>query len=100
MERLGVGELFPRGQGAFGCEREQRVELFELARKRAGDWPVERTVGVGDTPLDVSSAHAAGCRSIGVTTGSDGPEALADADAVIADLGELETALATLNERA
>ena len=63
MERLGLGELFPRGQGAFGCERERRVELFELARKRAGDWPAERTVGVGDTPLDVSSAHAAGCRS-------------------------------------
>jgi phosphoglycolate phosphatase-like HAD superfamily hydrolase len=100
MERLGLGELFPRGQGAFGCERERRVELFELARKRAGDWPAERTVGVGDTPLDVSSAHAAGCRSIGVTTGSYGPDALNDADAVIADLGELETALATLNERA
>jgi phosphoglycolate phosphatase-like HAD superfamily hydrolase len=100
MERLGLEELFPRGQGAFGCEREGRVELFELARRRAGDWPARRTVGVGDTPLDVSSAHAAGCCSIGVTTGSYGPDALADADAVIADLGELETALATLDERA
>jgi hypothetical protein len=35
-----------------------------------------------------------------VTTGSSGPDALNDADAVIADLGELETALTTLNERA
>jgi hypothetical protein len=35
-----------------------------------------------------------------VTTGSYGPDALSDADAVIADLGELETALASLNERA
>ena len=70
MERLGLAELFPRGQGAFGCEREDRVELFDLARERAGNWPRERTVAVGDTPLDVSSAHAAGCRCIGVTTGS------------------------------
>jgi hypothetical protein len=35
-----------------------------------------------------------------VTTGSYKPDALAEADAVIADLGELETALTTLNERA
>ena len=96
MERLGLDELFPRGQGAFGCERENRSELFDLARERAGDWPRERTVAVGDTPLDVSSAHAAGCRCIGVTTGNYGREELADADAVIADLGELEEALAAL----
>ena len=96
MERLGLAELFPRGQGAFGCEREKRSDLFELARKRAGDWPPERTVAVGDTPLDVSSAHAAGCLCIGVTTGSYGPDELADADAVIADLGELKETLAAL----
>jgi phosphoglycolate phosphatase-like HAD superfamily hydrolase len=90
MERLGLSELFPRGAGAFGCERESRIALFDLARERAGNWPGERTVAVGDTPLDVSSAHAAGCRCIGLTTGSYGREALADADAVISDLGELK----------
>ena len=97
MERLGLAEFFPRGQGAFGCERENRIELFDLARERAGNWPRERTIAVGDTPLDVSSAHAAGCHCIGVTTGSYGREALADADGVIADLGELEAALAALH---
>jgi phosphoglycolate phosphatase-like HAD superfamily hydrolase len=56
IERLGLGKLFPVGTGAFGCERENRVELFALARERAGDWPAHRTVEVGDTPLDVSSA--------------------------------------------
>jgi len=96
MKRLGLDELFPRGQGAFGCEREDRSELFELARERAGDWPRERTVAVGDTPLDVSSAHSAGSRCIGVTTGNYGREELADADAVISDLGKLEEALAAL----
>jgi phosphoglycolate phosphatase len=96
MERLGLAEFFPRGQGAFGCEREDRVELFDLARERAGNWPSERTVAVGDTPLDVSSAQAAGCRCIGVTTGRYRSEELEEADAVIADLGELAHALGTL----
>jgi phosphoglycolate phosphatase-like HAD superfamily hydrolase len=96
MERLGLAELFPRGQGAFGCERENRVDLFDLARERAGNWPSERTVAVGDTPLDVSSAHAAGCLCIGVTTGRYRSAQLEDADVVIADLGELAHALGTL----
>jgi phosphoglycolate phosphatase-like HAD superfamily hydrolase len=96
MERLGLAEFFPPGQGAFGCEREDRIELFELARGRAGNWLAERTVAVGDTPLVASSARAAGCRCIGVTTGSYEREALAEADAVIADLGDLEGALAAL----
>jgi phosphoglycolate phosphatase-like HAD superfamily hydrolase len=96
MERLGLAELFPRGQGAFGCERESRVDLFDLARERAGNWPPERTVAVGDTPLDVSSAHAAGSLCIGVTTGNYPSEQLKEADVVIADLGELTRALRTL----
>jgi phosphoglycolate phosphatase-like HAD superfamily hydrolase len=96
MERLGLAELFPRGQGAFGCERENRIELFGLACERADNWPIERTVAVGDTPLDVSSAHAGGCLCIGVTTGNYGRDELDDADAVIADLGELARALRTL----
>ncbi len=97
MERLGLAEVFPRGQGAFGCERENRVDLFDLARERAGKWPSEHTVAVGDTPLDVASAHAGGCRCIGVTTGSYGRNELAEADEVIADLGELREALAELS---
>jgi len=97
MERLGLAELFPRGQGAFGCERENRIELFDLARERAGNWPSERTVAVGDTPLDVASAHAAGCLCIGVTTGRYRSEQLEEADVVIADLGDLAHALGTLS---
>jgi phosphoglycolate phosphatase len=96
MERLDIARYFPIGQGAFGCERENRVELFALARERAANWPSARTVAVGDTPLDVASAHAAECRSIAVTTGAFAAQDLNDADAVIADLGELQTALAAL----
>lgn len=97
MERLGLGKLFAPDTGAFGCEREDRVALFELARSRAGDWPTERTVGVGDTPFDVSSAHAAGALSVAVTTGAYGAEQLREADAVIATLAELPEALARLS---
>ena len=55
-----------RGQGAFGCEADERPELIALARQRAGDWPAERSVEVGDTPRDVEGAKAAGVLSVAV----------------------------------
>jgi phosphoglycolate phosphatase-like HAD superfamily hydrolase len=99
MERLGLAAYFPPGQGAFGCEREQRSELFALARARAGDWPTDRTVAVGDTPVDISSAHDAGCHCIAVTTGRYARHQLASADVVIPELTELPDALAALMQR-
>jgi phosphoglycolate phosphatase-like HAD superfamily hydrolase len=99
MERLGLAPLFPPGEGAFGCERERRTELFALARERAGDWPAERTVAVGDTPIDISSAHTSGCRCIAVTTGQYARHQLASADVVIPDLTQLGAALDALIAR-
>jgi phosphoglycolate phosphatase-like HAD superfamily hydrolase len=64
MERLGLNDLFKSSQGAFGCEAESRVALIGLARERAGDWPAEATVEIGDTPRDASSAREAGVRPI------------------------------------
>jgi phosphoglycolate phosphatase-like HAD superfamily hydrolase len=97
MERLDLNRYFRIREGAFGCEREQRAELFALARERAGEWPAERTVAVGDTPLDISSAHDAGCRCIAVTTGSYGRHQLAAADVVIPELTGLVEALSALS---
>ena len=71
LERLGLGRFFPAGQGAYGCEAESRAELIALARARASDWPADRTVEVGDTAVDVSSARDAGIRSLRV--GPDTP---------------------------
>lgn len=99
MERLGLAPYFPPGQGAFGCERDQRSELFALARARAGDWPADRTVAVGDTPVDISSAHDAGCHCIAVTTGQYARHQLASADVVISELPELPSALTALMQR-
>jgi phosphoglycolate phosphatase-like HAD superfamily hydrolase len=64
MERLGLASFFAGGQGAFGCESESRAELIDHARARAGDWPADATVEIGDTARDEASARAAGIRSI------------------------------------
>jgi phosphoglycolate phosphatase len=69
MFRLGLERFFPEGQGAFGCESESRVELIELARRRAGGWPPEETVELGDTRRDVETARAAGIRTVHVEAG-------------------------------
>ncbi len=96
MQRMGLARFFPSGQGAFGCERESRVGLIDLALQRGGDWPAAEAVAVGDTPRDIRSAHAAGLRCIAVTTGAYGSDKLEDADCVIASLAELPAALAAL----
>jgi len=93
MEKLGLAHFFPPGQGAFGCDAEDRAELIDIARTRAGDWPREQTVAVGDTQADVTGARRAGIRVIGF-----GPDpALAEADAVIERMDELPPALERLS---
>jgi phosphoglycolate phosphatase-like HAD superfamily hydrolase len=87
LSRAGVGGYFPEGQGAFGSDSENRDELPAIARSRAAlpAWPRERTVVIGDTPLDIACARADGVRVVAVGTGPFGVEALADADAVVGD---------------
>ena len=69
MFRLGLERFFPEGQGAFGCESESRVELIELARRRAGGWPAKQTVELGDTRRDEETARAAGIHAVHVEAG-------------------------------
>ena len=59
MERLGLARFFPRGTGAFGCEAEERAVLIGVALARAGAQPTDAVL-VGDTPLDIAGARAAG----------------------------------------
>ena len=96
MARLGLDRFFPQGQGAFGCEREERVELIELVLHRAGDWPPAGAVAVGETPRDVHSAHHVGLHCVAVTTGAYGRDELSDANQVIESLADLPSALASL----
>jgi phosphoglycolate phosphatase len=93
MEKLGLADFFPPGQGAFGCDAEDRATLIGIARERAGDWPREQTVAVGDTEADVAGARAAGIHVVGF---GDDP-ALGGADAVIQSMAELPAALERLS---
>ncbi len=70
MERLGLARFFPAGQGAFGCEAEERDRLIELALERAGASPVG-AVEIGDTRRDRTTALAAGVGSLVVGPDDD-----------------------------
>jgi phosphoglycolate phosphatase-like HAD superfamily hydrolase len=92
LARAGIGHWFPEGQGAFGSDAEDRAVLPPLARERAGGWPRERTVVIGDTPRDIACARADGLRVVAVATGPFELSQLADADAV-ADSAEAVVAV-------
>ena len=96
LDRLGLTRFFPEGQGAFGSDGERRADLIGLARERAGGWPAERTVLVGDTPNDVGGAHEAGVKAVGVTTGRFDAGELGDAEVVVDGLTSLPRALEQL----
>jgi phosphoglycolate phosphatase len=85
LARAGIGGYFESGQGGFGSDHLSRAELPAIARRRAGEWPRERTVVIGDTPRDIACARADGVRVAAVATGPFAIESLADADAVVDD---------------
>jgi len=93
LARAGLGGFFEAGQGGFGSDHRSRAELPPIARRRAGDWPRERTVVIGDTPRDIACARADGVRVVAVATGPFAIEALADADAVVDDARALAPVL-------
>ena len=90
MGRAGLGGWFPHGSGAFGSDDERRDALvpIALARARAAGNGATEVVVVGDTPRDIACARAGGARCVAVATGPHPADALADADAVAADLAE------------
>ena len=93
LRAAGIGGHFPKGQGGFGSDAEDRSELPDIARARAGNHPAGDTVVVGDTPRDIACARAAGVRVIAVTTGPFDAEALRHADKVCRDVREVAAAL-------
>jgi phosphoglycolate phosphatase len=91
LERAGVGRFFAAGQGGFGSDHEDRGRLPAIARARASEppWARERTVVIGDTPLDIACARADCVRVAAVATGEFAVAELADADAVVDDARSL-----------
>jgi phosphoglycolate phosphatase len=96
MARLELERFFPENEGAFGCDAEERGALIELARERAGGWPAEQTVEIGDTPRDVDTARSAGVRSIALRSPRSS-EDFPDAEAVCDDLDEVARRLLAWN---
>ncbi len=89
--------------GAYGDDAPVRDELVPIAVERAGRDGVRveaaaDVVVIGDTPLDVQCAAAAGARSIAVATGNYDEAALrqTDAHAVLADLSDTDAVVELL----
>ena len=83
--------------GGYGSDHNVRAELVSAARRKVEQkhglrfTPAE-TVVIGDTPLDVAAALAAGARPFGVASGPFGVEELSEAgaEAVFEDLRDPE----------
>ena len=93
LRAAGIGHHFPKGKGGFGSDSEDRTDLPDIARARAGNHPAQDTVVIGDTPRDIACARAAGVRVIAVTTGPFDAHALRAADVVCRDVREAVAAL-------
>jgi phosphoglycolate phosphatase-like HAD superfamily hydrolase len=93
LRAAGIGHFFASHEGAFGSDSEDRAELPEIARARAGrdgvPHPRGRTVVIGDTPRDIACARADGVHCLAIATGSYDPEQLAGADGVATTPAEL-----------
>jgi phosphoglycolate phosphatase len=96
LAAAGLGGWFERGQGAFGSDAEDRRELVPVARRRAGGWPSERTIVIGDAPGDVECALAGGAVPVALL-GHFGRDELAGAELFIENLADLGEALGGLS---
>lgn len=107
LAALGLRDGLDLCIGAYGDDHEDRVELVQVARRRAaavhggfsaGGFAGRSTVVIGDTPLDISAALSAGARAVGVATGSHSAADLlaAGAHAVLPDLADTFLVLDTL----
>lgn len=89
LQTVGLDGYF--SLGAFGSDHADRSRLPPLAAQRAEEavgrsFSPDQTVVIGDTPLDVDCARAAGARAVAVCTGgaarselaSVGPDLLLD----------------------
>jgi len=100
---VGLDGLVDFDIGGYGSDHRVRSELVAIAcgraeRKLGVPVPHERAVLVGDTPLDVAAAHAAGARAIGVATGPFSEQDLEEtgAEAVLPDLRDVERLVAAV----
>ena len=89
LARAGLGRFFEHGQGGFGSDAEDRLDLPAIARARAGGYPRAQTVVIGDTPRDIACARADEVRCIAVATGPYSAAQLDGADVVLESAHDL-----------
>jgi phosphoglycolate phosphatase-like HAD superfamily hydrolase len=76
--------------GGYGSDSALRAELVAAAIARGRERAeLREVVVVGDTIHDIAAARACGATVVAVATGSDPPEALGGADAVLTAMTEL-----------
>ncbi len=104
LARAGLNQFF--SFGGFGSDSDDRGELTRIAIRRATvvrGAPLDpaSVCVVGDTPLDIAAAHAAGAVGIGVATGKYTVDQLekSGADHVLADLTHPFPGLVTRESR-
>ncbi len=93
LGHFGLWERF--AAGGFGDHTSERAEVVRsaianLAAAAGHDPDPAACVVIGDTPLDVAAAHAAGARAMAVATGAHTVEALRESGAeyTVSDLGD------------
>jgi len=104
MAKLGHFDLWERfAAGGFGDGTSDRAEVVavainNLADATGSDSDPANCVVIGDTPLDVAAAHAAGAKAMAVATGSYAMAALGEsgAELVVADLNGTASVLEML----
>jgi phosphoglycolate phosphatase-like HAD superfamily hydrolase len=113
LAALGLRDPLDLCIGAYGDDHEDRTELVHVARRRAAavhersgaagasGFGGPGTVVIGDTPLDIAAALAAGARAVGVATGPFSVAELraAGPDVVLPDLSDTRLVVETLLRR-
>jgi phosphoglycolate phosphatase len=96
LKHYGINEYFPGTLGGFGEDSESRDAVIAagIDRMTNGSRPA-RVVVIGDTPHDVTAAHANGAFALAVATGRNDADELAacGADVVLLDLSDTAAAL-------
>jgi phosphoglycolate phosphatase-like HAD superfamily hydrolase len=103
LDAFGLVPLLDMEVGGYGSDHGTRSELVGVAltkaRERRGvELAPHDVVVIGDTPLDVEAAHAAGARAVAVATGPYRLEELRQAapDAALEDLTDVQALLEAL----
>jgi phosphoglycolate phosphatase len=102
LTAVGLGAGLDLSLAAYGRDHAIRADLVTVARtalaRRHPDTAGITTILIGDTPLDVEAAHAAGARAIAVATGRFAAADLAAAGAalVLPDLMDTDRLVAAV----